>query len=347
MSHERLTPDNFHYSALSKPQMALQETERYAVNCTNVSFLHVRGGGGQIDASNRIEAVRDLVGASRSASTRLAYESDLKHFKVWGGTLPSSPAMVAAYIAAHADTLAVATIIRRIATLSQAHEAHGENPCRTALVRATLQGLRRKCGTAQQQAKPLLREDLVLALDGMGSTAKDVRDRALLLIGFAGGFRRSELVGLDRADIEHVRHGVIVTLRRSKTDQEAAGRKIGIPYGRTRHCPIAALDTWLMELEIGGDSVFRPVDRHGNVKRERLSGDAVSHVIRERIAVVGIDPTGFSGHSLRAGFVTSAIQAGVPTWKIRKQTGHASDSTLARYIRLGELFSENAAAVLL
>ena len=240
----------------------------------------------------------------------------------------------------------MATIARRVATLSKAHDALDANPCRSALVKATLQGLRRRRGTVQQQAKPLLREDLMLVLDRMGTTTRDARDRALLLIGFSGGFRRSELVGLDHADIEHARQGLILTLRRSKTDQEGAGRKIGIPFGRTRHCPVAALDAWLSASGIGTSPVFRPVDRHGNVQPERLLGDAVSEVIRERIAAAGIDPAGFSGHSLRAGFATSAAQAGVSTLKIRAQTGHASDAMLARYVRDGELFVGNAAGVL-
>lgn len=293
--------------------------------------------------------VADLVEASISESTRRAYRADLDHFLVWGGTVPASPALVASYLASHADGLAVATLVRRTATLSKVHEARGfPNPCRAEIVRATLRGIRRIRGTAQQQAKPLLREDLMLVLDGLGATTtRDARDRALLLIGFAGGFRRSELVGLDHADIEHVRHGLVVTLRRSKTDQEGAGRKIGIPLGRTRYCPVAALDAWLSMTGSDSGPVFRPVDRHGHIQPERLSGEAVSLVIRERVARVGIDPTGYSGHSLRAGFATSAAQAGVSTLKIRQQTGHASDAMLARYIREGELFNGNAVSALL
>ena len=109
-------------------------------------------------------------------------------------------------------------------------------------MKATLRGIKRTKGTAQREAKPLMRDDLLLVLDAMGDSLKDARDRALLLIGFAGGFRRSELVGLDVGDIEHRRQGIVVTIRRSKTDQEGAGRKIGIPHGRTRWCPVAALD---------------------------------------------------------------------------------------------------------
>jgi integrase len=188
---------------------------------------------------------------------------------------------------------------------------------------------------------------LFLVLDAMGDGVKNARDRALLLIGFAGGFRRSELVGLDLADIEHVRQGVVITLRRSKTDQEGAGRKIGIPHGRTRHCPVIALDNWISVSGIVHGPVFRPVDRHGRAATERLSGEAVSLTVKERVAAAGIDPSGFSGHSLRAGFATSATQAGASSTKIRAQTGHASDAMLARYVRDVELFTGNAAGLLL
>ncbi len=256
--------------------------------------------------------------------------------------------MVAAHLAAHSETLSVATLVRRVATISKAHEAKGlPNPCRSEIVRATLRGIKRTRGVAQRQAKPLLREDLFRVLDTLGEGVKDTRDRALLLIGFAGGFRRSEIVGLDCDDVERVRQGLIITLRRSKTDQEGAGRKVGIPFGRTRQCPVLALDQWLAVSGIEAGAVFRPVDRHGRVASERLSGEAVSLIVKERAAAAGIDPTGFSGHSLRAGFVTSAVQAGVSTLKVRSQTGHASDVMLSRYVRDAEMFVENAAGALL
>lgn len=208
-------------------------------------------------------------------------------------------------------------------------------------------GVKRTRGIAQREAKPLLREDLFRVLEALGEGAKDVRDRALLLVGFAGGFRRSEIVGLNCDDIERVRQGLIITVRRSKTDQEGAGRDVGIPFGRTRHCANLALDRWLAASGIEAGPVFRPVDRHGRVASERLSGEAVSLIVKERVAAAGFDPTGYSGHSLRAGFATSATRAGVSTLKIRQQTGHASDAMLSRYVRDGELFLGNAAGVLL
>ncbi len=330
MLSDASTSDILH---ISEPPSSPEKVDQVcAIDCTN--YLLARVG--------------ELVASSVSDSTRRAYLSDITQFSGWGGSIPATPEMVATYVAAHADTLTVATLVRRVATLSKVHEARGlPNPCRTEIVRATLRGLKRTKGTAHQQAKPLLREDLMLIMDKLSSTTKDQRDRALLLLGFAGGFRRSELVGLDCTDIERVRQGLVVTLKRCKTDQEGAGRKIGIPLGRTRYCPVAALDKWLLVCGIDSGPVFRPLDRTGRVSIHRLSGDAVSIVIRERAAAAGIDPSNYSGHSLRAGFCTSAAQAGVSALKIRAQTGHASDAMLARYIRDAELFIGNASGALL
>ena len=344
MLDDLLTPDNPHLSRLRfgvcEPVAAFPIDWKYP--------LEPDVPTGSDDPLRFLERVANLVENSVAANTRRAYQSDLAHFAAWGGTLPAEPALVASYLAAHAETLSVATLVRRIATISKAHEAKGlPNPCRSEIVRATLRGVKRTRGIAQREAKPLLREDLFRVLDAMGEGAKAARDQALLLIGFAGGFRRSEIVGLDCDGVERVRQGLIITLRRSKTDQEGAGRKIGIPFGRTRHCPVLALDRWLAVAGIDAGPVFRPVDRHARVASERLSGEAVSLVVKERIAAANIDSAGFSGHSLRAGFATSAARAGVSTLKIRQQTGHASDAMLARYVRDGELFVDNAAGALL
>jgi integrase len=294
------------------------------------------------------EAVASYVRDSLAENTRRAYQSDLRHFELWGGSLPASPESVAAYLAAYADRLSVTTLVRRLASLSKAHQARGlGNPVRTELVRATLRGIKRKRRHAQLQAKPLLRDDLLLVLDAMGNGLKDLRDRALLLIGFAAALRRSELVALDVADVEHVRHGIVLHLWRSKTDQDGQGHNVAIPYGRGRWCPIACLDAWLSTSGIAENAIFRPVDRHARVHNARLSGEAVSILVRERIAAAGLDPLGYSGHSLRAGLATSAAQAGVPAWRIKAQTRHASETMLAHYIRQGELFTDNAAGVLL
>jgi integrase len=181
----------------------------------------------------------------------------------------------------------------------------------------------------------------------LGDRLKDQRDRAILLVGFAGAFRRSELVSLEYDDIEFVAQGIVVTLRRSKTDQEGIGRKIAIPLARGIACPVAALKAWLEISGISSGPIFRPIDRHSRMQQNGLSGDAVAMVVKERASAVGLDATRYSGHSLRAGLATSAAAAGVSGWAIKRQTGHKSDSMLARYIRDGQLFRENAAGAVL
>ncbi len=294
------------------------------------------------------DLVRTYVHAATSDNTRRAYRSDLRHFIEWGGAIPASDVMVADYLARYAGTLSVATLARRVASISKAHAARGlYSPARSELVRSTLRGIRRTHGQPQRRARPLTKEDLFSVLATTGDGLKDARDRALLLVGFAGAFRRSELVAIDCADVEPVKQGVVVHVHRSKTDQEGAGRKVGIPHGRTRWCPVTALSDWLGRAGIEEGPVFRPVDRHGRVHDARLSGEAVSLVVKGRAAAVGLEPGDYSGHSLRAGLATSAAAAGVSSWKIRQQTGHASDAMLARYIRDGELFVDNAAGALL
>ncbi|WP_038972190.1 site-specific integrase [Bradyrhizobium genomosp. III] len=284
---------------------------------------------------------------SVSENSRRAYLSDLREFERGGGSIPASPETVAEHLAQNAGRLSVATLVRRLASLSKAHDTRGlPNPTRSPLVRATLRGVKRTYGCAQHQAKPLLLSELIQVLGATGDKPKDVRDRALLLIGFAGALRRSELVGLNLNNVEHVRQGMIMHLRHSKSDQEARGQKIGIPLARGQWCPVAALEAWLAISSISDGPIFRPVDRHGRVHDGRLSGEAVGEIVRQRVSAAGLDPSGYSGHSLRAGLATSAAQRRVPTWTIRAQTRHASDAMLSRYIRDGELFTHNAAGAL-
>lgn len=325
-----ITSDNLH---LSRPKNEPSEVSAAcAVNCTR-----------SIPAT-----VADYVRESLAQNTRTAYLSDLAHFENWGGGIPAAPETIAEYLVTHADILCVATLTRRLAALAKVHRSRGmTNPTSTELVKSALRGLKRIKGTTQRQAKPLIKEDLFETLAVTGDRLKDVRDRTLILIGFAGGFRRSELVGLICSDVERVRQGIVITLRRSKTDQNGAGRKIGIPYARGRWCPVAALEQWLNISGITEGALFRPIDRHHRIGEKQLSGEAVCLIVKERVRSAGIDPAGYSGHSLRAGLATSAAQAGVSSWKIRQQTGHASDAMLARYIRDNEMFVDNAAGILL
>lgn len=315
-----------------------------AINCNFLVDDSQREFSRQEPPSSIDQFVRD----SLSENTRRAYHFDLEHFAMWGAQIPSTPERIAHYIADLAETHTAATISRRLAALSKAHRACGlDDPTKAEIVKATLRGIRRKIGTAQQEAKPILREDLFAMLERIDDDPKGRRDKALLLIGFAGAFRRSELVSLSADDIEHVRQGIVVTLRRSKTDQTGAGRKIGIPFGRTRWCPVNHLTEWLEHAGIMEGPIFRPVAKGGRIAEQRLSGEAVNIVVKSRAEAAGIEPERLSGHSLRAGLATSAAMAGAATHKIRAQTGHSSEAMLMRYIRDGDIFESNATASVL
>ena len=291
--------------------------------------------------------VSDYLRASLSDNTRRAYRSDLNQFLSWGGTIPASPEMVATYLAAHAGTHKIATLARRLVTIGKAHSAQGlQSPTDSELVRATMRGIRRTNGSAQRQVAPAVREDILLMVAGLNGT-KGIRDKALLLIGFSGAFRRSELVSLTVDDIEQAQQGILIRIRRSKTDQDGQGRSVGIPYARGAVCPVRALQEWLAASCISEGALFRRVNRHGQISESAISPQAVALVIKERAQAVGLDPARYAGHSLRSGLVTSAAQLGVSSWKIRQQTGHRTDAMLARYIRDASIFVDNAAGAVL
>jgi integrase len=173
------------------------------------------------------------------------------------------------------------------------------------------------------------------------------RDRALILLGFAGAFRRSELVGLDTSDLDFNRDGLTVTLRRSKTDQDRQGRKIGIPFGACPEtCPVRTLQAWIEQASVTDGPVFRSINRHGQVQADRLSGIDVARVVKKLASGAGLDPSKYAGHSLRAGHATSAAIAGASERSIMNQTGHRSVQMVRRYIRDGNLFRENSAGKL-
>ena len=314
----------------------------------------VYGGGALLNLSGVVcldkgmpPEVAGYLQASLSDNSRRAYRGDLAHFLAWGGVIPAAPERVATYLAAHAGKNGVATLVRRLVSIGKAHLTQGyPSPVESELVRATMRGIRNTHGSAQRQVAPALKEDVLRMVSGLAGV-KGVRDKALLLVGFAGAFRRSELVALTVADIEQAKLGLVFLLRFSKADQEGQGRKVAIPFARGAVCPVLALQQWLEISGITEGPIFRPVSRHGVVADVALSAQAVALVVKERAKAVGLDPTKFAGHSLRSGLVTSAVQLGVPSWKIRQQTGHASDAMLARYIRDANLFVDNAAGAVL
>jgi integrase len=287
----------------------------------------------------------------RSFNTRRAYQADWQEFSAWcrahdRAALPASPETVALYLSSQAAYLKASTLTRRLSAISQAHKAAAlPSPTADPAVRSVHSGIRRAHGTAQEGKAPVLTADLRAMVATLPESPLGVRDRALLLLGFAGAFRRSELVGLDVEDLTAGRDGLTVRIRRSKTDQEGQGRTIGIPYGsRPATCPVRALQEWLAVTSLSIGPLFRPFDRHGRIRGGRLSDRAVARIVQRTAAAAGLDPTRYAGHSLRAGLATSAAAAGVSERAIMAQTGHKSLTMVRRYIRDGSLFNENAAA---
>jgi integrase len=277
--------------------------------------------------------VSAFLAASYAENTRRAYADAVKHFKRWGGRIPATPLQVARYAASYAGKMAYATLQQRLAGIHRAHLAKDlRSPVRSELVRATMKGIARSYPTKQRQMKPVLKKHLIAMMRHMKGI-RGARDRALILLGFVGGFRRSELVALTVSDFRWARGGLIVTLRRSKTDQEGQGREVSIPGLKGTLCAVKAVRNWLRMAGIEDGAVFRPINRHGQVVAKTLSGEAVNLVVRRYAGLIGLDPDEYGGHSLRAGLVTAAALAGSAAWEIRRQTGHKSDAVLARYIR--------------
>jgi integrase len=287
--------------------------------------------------------VEGLTAASQSESTRKSYAQAEAHFRNWGGHIPCEPETIAAYIADMASTYKVATIEHRIIALHQGHVQRGHvtdnkaSPAMHPLVKRTMQGIRRTLGTAQRRVKALVKDDLLetLVLSDKQMPIKAARDRALLLLGFAGAFRRSELVGIKTDDLEFTSQGCDVLLRRSKTDQEGEGRSVFIPYAKGERCPVKALKHWLEVSGISAGAVFRSVSRYDTVSRKTLGAPSVALIVKSSVARLHGEGASavVSGHSLRAGYCTQAADAGLQSWQIKLTTGHKSDATLAKYIR--------------
>jgi site-specific recombinase XerD len=308
-----------------------------------------------------------LARQSRAASTWRAYDSDLRHFRAWCdgrglSAVPATPATVASYLADLETTHKPATIRRRLASISVAHQAAGlSSPTADAGVRAVVAGIRRRHGVAPRKVQAM-RTQLVALLVGplkKYQRTVDLRDRALLLIGFAGALRRSELVALDVEDIVEDENGLRLRLRRSKTDQEGEGRVVGVPHGSySATCPVLAWRAWLRRLAPWEDEehdyigepqgpAFRAVARGGHaVRPTRLSDRAVAEIIKRRALAAGLDPALFSGHSLRAGFATEAYAQGVPELAIMRHGRWRSAATMRGYVEEGSLWNDNAAAKL-
>jgi len=318
------------------------------------------GVGGRDDADQRALArldqvadqARDYAAHAKAPNTLKAYRADWADFSEWcalhrQGFLPATPQTVALYLTDLARTHKVSTLYRRLSGISQAHQAAGfPTPTGAAQVRLVFQGIRRTLGSASSQKNPAITAEVRAMVETLQlDTLSGVRDRALLLVGFAGAFRRSELVSLDVADVTFNADGLVAQLRRSKTDQEGQGRKVGLPFGSNPlTCPVRALRAWFSQGVIASGPIFRPIDRHGNLQRVRLTDQSVALIVKRCARAAGLDWERYAGHSLRAGLATAAAMADVSERSIMAQTGHKSLPVARRYIRDGSLFRRNAAA---
>ncbi len=289
---------------------------------------------------------------ARSPATRRAYESDWKRFVAWCRAqkctaMPADPRAVALYLAERADAgRKVSTIERELSAISEAHRRKNQpSPRAHVAVQEVLKGIRRTLGTKPRQAAALGIEDLrKLAIACPISSLKGLRDRAILTLGFAGALRRSEIVGLDVGDVSFEGQGAKVTVRRSKTDQEASGTTVAIPYGANPvTCPVRSVQAWIRASDVTEGPLFRSVNRHGRVGA-RLSGNDVARLLKSLADAAGIPSESVSGHSLRAGFATEAARVGKNDRAIMRHGRWKSRATVDRYVREGQIFDDNPAA---
>lgn len=300
-----------------------------------------------------IDAARRYVEAAQAASTERAYRRGWDDFGAWCAfrrvePLPAHPAAVAMYLSFLADRgLSASSIGQRAAAIAHRHRKAGHDaPTTNPVVQDALRGIRRTIGTAPNRKSAATADRIRAMLDACPGTMIGIRDRALLALGFAGAFRRSELAALQVSDLEEVADGFRVTIRRSKTDQTGEGAEIVVPRG-LRIQPVRHVQTWIQAAGIESGYLFRTVHRGGHVKPQSITPAIVALRVKLYAKRAGLDPQEFSGHSLRAGFVTSAAESGASILKIQETSRHKSTDVLAGYVRRVDMFKDHAGAAFL
>ncbi|MGN7300338.1 site-specific integrase [Ferdinandcohnia sp. SAFN-114] len=296
------------------------------------------------------EAKNHLVN-SKSENTKRAYQNDWKQFSNWcekNGLqeLPADPETLVYYITFLGRKFKASSIKRKMAAISQRHETAGyPSPTKTALVKGVWDGIQRKIGIKEVGKDALWLEELRQVVQAIPQNKLiGVRNRFMLVIGWAGALRRSELVQLNIEDISITRDGLILHLNRSKTDQKGEGQEIALPYGSNPlTCPVRSYEDWLTTSSISEGPVFRRIDRHGNIMG-RLTPQSVRLIVKDCCEKVGLNPDRYGAHSLRSGFCSTAAKAGKPEHQIMRQTRHKRSDSLQRYIKKANLFEDNAAS---
>jgi site-specific recombinase XerD len=295
----------------------------------------------------------DMARAAQAHATTRAYRSDFTIFEAWcarhdTSALPALPEVVAAFLTDEANRgIKASTIGRRAAAICHAHRLAGHAPpTADDRVKATMAGIRRTIGTAPNR-KAAATADRVMAMTAQaGPSLAALRDRALLLLGFAMAARRSELVALDVNDVEETTEGLRITIRGSKTDQDRAGQVVAVPHGSIA-CPVMALRAWLDAAGIADGPLFRSINKSDKAGSGRLTAQSVALIIKAAARRAGLDPGQFSGHSLRAGWITSAAKRRASLVKIMNQSRHRSVDSVLGYVRDAELFHDHAGSGLL
>ena len=278
---------------------------------------------------------------SKSPNTLRAYESDYRDFSSFClknnfNPLPADPKILSLYLTNLSQTSKFSTLKRRIASISVIHKLKGHYiDTKHPIIMENLLGIKRQKGSNQKAKKPILINDLKTIIDVINKVNikenRKLRDKALILVGFAGGFRRSELVALEHEDIEFVREGVKIFVRRSKTDQSGEGMTKAIPsFDNSLYCPVVHLQNWIYELKSRKGKVFS------------ISDKSVALIIKKYANLAGLDGSKYAGHSLRSGFATSTAESGAEERNIMAMTGHKTTQMVRRYIQEANLFKNNA-----
>lgn len=310
----------------------------------------------EIALQRALEDARCYAKKSRSARTWRAYKNDWAVFEAWCqevalAPLPAAAETIALFAASQAaDGRSPSTLTRRLSAIRLVHLGAGHASAHNTLqVTEVMRGIRRDWGRPAAKKAPAIDEEVKRMADSVEpGTAKGLRDRALLLFGFAGAFRRSELVALNTWDLEERDEGLKVTITHSKTDQEGQGQRIAIPrQPGSAYCPVQALEDWLTVAEIERGALFRRMYRSDKVGAGRLSAQSVALVIKDYAHKAGLDSSRYSGHSLRSGFLTSAAKNRASIFKMADQSRHRSLDVLRKYVKDEDLFRDNAGSQLL
>lgn len=289
--------------------------------------------------------------AATSNNTRKAYQQDIRHFMEHGGMLPSNTSNLLGYLQKFASVLKSQTLKRRLTAIKHWHTYQGfPDPTSNPLIRKTLSGISRVHGKPTMKAAALSLDQLKKMAIHLThrNNLSDIRNRALILIGFFAALRRSELVSLKWEDIHFEDEGVTILIPRSKTDQSGEGQTCAIPYGKGELCPITAMQQWQVVSEQSSGPVFRAINKHQQIQSRALTPLSVNHILKKLAVEVELPhPATFSGHSLRRGFATAASKKGVPMVAIMRQGRWRHEGTVYGYIEEGQRYTDNAVNILL